>query len=180
MGIFNKKITAQDIIEALAGMSDEDREKVMTFAFGEAKTEEKPSAEEAPEEQTPDNEEAATEEAPEATAEDTVEADTETEEATEEEATTEAEAVEEAAEDVKDAEAKEEQEEKATDLSAVLQRMEKLEETVLALANRIGAQEDQADEDQEAPFGYAFGPDAKKATVESDIEKAKREAGFNF
>lgn len=203
MGLFSKKLSAKDIIEALGALSDEEREQVKAFAFGNdtAQTEEDalPDAADNSQDAEEQNDAAApAEESAEGPAEDAPAdegapvAEEATQDAAEEAPSADAPAEGEdaavpevktetpAADTAEESPAQESAERAAADFTAILDRMEKLEETVLALANRIGAQEDKDAEDQDDPFGYAFGPEHKSDSTESDLEKAKREAGFNF
>lgn len=195
MGLFSKKLSAKDIIEALGALSDEEREQVKAFAFGNdaVQTEDLPDASD--EAQAAENDasprapvEEAAEEVPaeEPSVDEEVSQESEEQTADPGEASKNEEVPSPVGEASAPAEPVAEQPEEQSvenagqDISAILARMEKLEETVLALANRIGAQEDKADEDNDDPFGYAFGPEHKSESTESDLEKAKREAGFNF
>lgn len=187
MGLFgNKKKTPEDILAMIAELSEEDRASLVALLANETGDDDAPAAEDAPaasaeaEEEAPaaddgadEDGEPALEDAP----EDAAETDPEPEPTPAAEA--EGEAAEPSADEPVDAPA-----ETPVDVTALFARMEKLEETIKALAQRIGAAEESAAkksaEEDEDPFGLAFGAEHKSEDVEDDLERAKREAGFNF
>lgn len=193
MGLFgNKKMSAEELLKAFAELPEDEREAVKAMIVGEPEGEADAEAVAEPEAEEPadapegDAGEGAEEPSADAPAEEDglppLEADAEPAEdeadGTESEGAPEPEL---AVEQPPEAPAEEApaEEKSAVDLSIVLARMEKLEETIAALAQRIGADEDAAGEDED-PFGLAFGAEHKSASEEDDLERAKREAGFNF
>lgn len=186
MSLFgNKKTTAQDILKMIADLPESERSALFSLLSnpseeadasaeavpgveGEADAESEADGVEAEPEPEPETEPAPDDANPVPDPTDGVEEVVEaTEEAEESEASLES-----------SEEAKEEQ----VSLADIVARISGIEESVKSLAWRLDANEAESEKeaDDEDPFGYAFGPESKTAPNESEIEKAKRECGFNF
>ena len=186
MGLFNKKKTAEDILKMIAELPDEERALVKEMIDGTSQEE----AEESAETEAEKTAEESTEVAP--SAESEAEEDPALDSPAEEEANEEPEEAEpeEAGETVAESEPAEEAptetvesepEGSAPEISfaEILDRVNRMDETLRALAQRLDAADAEKKEEDD-PFGMSIGAEARSDDQEDDLERAKREAGFNF